>query len=60
MIWILTIAATVYGQQAVDYILKARAFTEGGKPDQAINLLNRALSETKESYCLTKELKLIC
>jgi tetratricopeptide (TPR) repeat protein len=49
MIWILTIAATVYGQQAVDYILKARAFTEGGKPDQAINLLNRALSETKES-----------
>ena len=49
LIWILTIAATVYGQQAVDYILKARAFTEGGKPDQAINLLNRALSETKES-----------
>jgi tetratricopeptide (TPR) repeat protein len=49
LIWILTIAATVYGQQAVDYVLKARAFTEGGKPDQAINLLNRALSETKES-----------
>lgn len=48
------IAGTVYGQQTVDYILKARAFTEGGKPDQAINLLNRALSETKESRLFTE------
>jgi tetratricopeptide (TPR) repeat protein len=54
LIWILMIAGTVYGQQTVDYILKARAFTEGGKPDQAINLLNRALSETKESRLFTE------
>ena len=48
------IAGTVYGQQTVDYILKARAFTEGGKPDQAINLVNHALSETKESRLFTE------
>jgi tetratricopeptide (TPR) repeat protein len=54
LILILVIAGTVYGQHTVDYILKARAFTEGGKPDQAINLVNHALSETKESRLFTE------
>jgi tetratricopeptide (TPR) repeat protein len=40
---------SVYGQPTVDYILKARALTEAGKPEQAINLLNGAIAETKES-----------
>jgi tetratricopeptide (TPR) repeat protein len=46
--------ATVYGQQTLDYILKARAFTVAGKPEQAITLLNRAISETKESRLFTE------
>ena len=41
-------------QQTVDYILKARALTEAGKPEQAINLLNRAINETKESRLFTE------
>ena len=49
LFWILLGAVTVYGQQTIDYILKARAFSEVGKPEQAITLLNRAISETKES-----------
>jgi len=49
LFWILLGAVTVYGQQTIDYILKARAFSEDGKPEQAITLLNRAISETKES-----------
>jgi tetratricopeptide (TPR) repeat protein len=47
-------AGTLYAQQTVDYVLKARALTEGGKPDQAINLLNQAISETKESRLFTE------
>jgi tetratricopeptide (TPR) repeat protein len=54
LIWILMVASSLYGQQTVDYILKARALTEGGKPDQAINLLDRAISETKESRLFTE------
>jgi len=36
------------GQQPVDYILKARALKESGKPDQAIILLDKAISGTKD------------
>jgi tetratricopeptide (TPR) repeat protein len=49
LIWILLFTSTVFGQKDVDYILKARALTEAGKPDLAIILLTRAISETKES-----------
>jgi tetratricopeptide (TPR) repeat protein len=49
LFWILLSIATVYGQQTVDYILKSRALTEAGKPEQAIYLLNGAIAETKES-----------
>jgi hypothetical protein len=46
-------SCTVFGQQTVDYILKAKALTEAGKPDLAINLLNRAITETKDSRLYT-------
>ena len=46
---VLLSAGLVYGQQTVDYILKAKALTENGKPEQAINLLNVAISASKES-----------
>lgn len=49
LFWILLGTAVVYGQQTLDYILKARAFTGAGNTEQAITLLNRAISETKES-----------
>lgn len=54
LFWIFLWTATVYGQQTLDYILRARAFTEAGKPEQAITLLNRAISETKESRLFTE------
>jgi tetratricopeptide (TPR) repeat protein len=49
LFWMLLSVASVYGQPTVDYILKARALTEAGKTEQAINLLNRAIAESKES-----------
>jgi tetratricopeptide (TPR) repeat protein len=54
LFWILLGANALYGQQTVDYILKARAFTVAGKPEQAITILNRAISETKESRLFTE------
>ena len=49
LFWFLVNAGMIFGQKTVDYILKARALTEAGKPDQAINLLNGAIGEIKES-----------
>ena len=49
LFWILLSVGTVYAQQTVDYILKARALTEAGKPEQAINMLSGAITEKKES-----------
>jgi tetratricopeptide (TPR) repeat protein len=46
-------AGIVFGQQTVFNILKARALTEAGKPDQAITLLNGAITEVKESSLFT-------
>jgi tetratricopeptide (TPR) repeat protein len=54
LFWIVLCTATVYGQRTLDYILRARAFIEAGKPDQAITLLNSAISETKESRLFTE------
>ncbi|MGD0754185.1 MAG: tetratricopeptide repeat protein [Bacteroidales bacterium] len=54
LICILLTAGAVYAQQAVDYVLKARALTEAGHPEQAINLLSRAINETKESRLFTE------
>jgi tetratricopeptide (TPR) repeat protein len=54
LFWILLGAGIVYGQQTVDYILKARALTEAGKSEQAIMLLNGAIAGTKESRLYTE------
>ncbi|MCX6254396.1 MAG: hypothetical protein NTV31_07955 [Bacteroidia bacterium] len=54
MVWILQCTGTVFGQGTVDYILKARALTESGKPDIAINLLTVAIAGTKESRLYTE------
>jgi tetratricopeptide (TPR) repeat protein len=54
LFWILFGACTMNGQQTVDNILKARALTEAGKPDQALLLLDKAISETKESRLFTE------
>ena len=54
LVWILLCTGTVFGQQTVDYILKARALTEAGKPDLAINLLTGAIAETKDSRFYTE------
>ena len=43
LVWLLILAGTLSGQQVVDYILKAKAYTETGRADQAINLLNGAI-----------------
>ena len=54
LFWILFGAGIVYGQKTVDYILKARALTEAGKPEQAIIILNGAIAGTKESRLYTE------
>jgi tetratricopeptide (TPR) repeat protein len=51
---ILVAAGTVYGQQTVDFILKAKALREAGKPEKSISLLNAAISENKESRLYTE------
>lgn len=53
LIWLFLSAGIVFGQETVTDILKARALTEAGKPDQAISMLNRAIIETKESRLYT-------
>jgi tetratricopeptide (TPR) repeat protein len=49
LFWIFLIVAPAIGQQTVDYILKAKALTEAGKPDQAVSLLNGAIAVARES-----------
>jgi tetratricopeptide (TPR) repeat protein len=49
LVWLFLSAGIVFGQQTVVNILKARALTEAGKPDQAISLLNGEINESKES-----------
>jgi tetratricopeptide (TPR) repeat protein len=45
---IFVITQNGYCQEVSDYIFKAKAFTETGKPDQAINLLNGIVNEMRE------------
>jgi tetratricopeptide (TPR) repeat protein len=47
-------AGNSFAQQADDNILKAKALTQAGKPDQAITLLNSAISMTKDSRLYTE------
>ena len=53
LFWIFINAGFIFGQQqTIDYILKARALRESGKPDQAINLLNGAANASDDSRLL--------
>ena len=54
LFWILLSFGTIYGQQVVEAILKARALTEAGKPDQAINLLTGAIKGAGDSRLYTE------
>jgi tetratricopeptide (TPR) repeat protein len=55
ILFVLLLSACILsGQQTVDYILKARALKESGKPDQAIGLLTGAINETKTSRLYTE------
>jgi tetratricopeptide (TPR) repeat protein len=49
LVSILMLMASAFGQQTVDYILKARALTEEGKPDVAITELTKAISGNNDS-----------
>jgi tetratricopeptide (TPR) repeat protein len=60
LILILTNAGIVYGQLPVDYILKARAYIETGKADQAINLLTGAIALNNDSRLLTERADARC
>jgi tetratricopeptide (TPR) repeat protein len=50
----LIISVSVSGQQTVDYILKSRALRESGKPDPALELLKKAISENRDSRLYTE------
>jgi tetratricopeptide (TPR) repeat protein len=53
LFWIFLNAGFIFGQQQnVDYILKARALRESGKPDQSINLLNGVINTSEDSRLL--------
>ena len=54
LVLVLFCTFSVFGQQEVDNILKARALTESGKPDLAISLLTGALTGTKGSRLFTE------
>jgi tetratricopeptide (TPR) repeat protein len=54
LVSVIVFTYTVYGQQTVDYILKAKAFTEEGKPENAVKLLNNAILLNKNSILFTE------
>jgi tetratricopeptide (TPR) repeat protein len=54
LIWLIIFTGSVVGQKTVDYILKAKACSEAGKPDNAINLLTEAIKLSKESRLYTE------
>lgn len=54
LIWILIFTLTVHGQKSVDYILKAKAYREAGKPDLAIDLLSGIVPDTKDYRLFTE------
>jgi tetratricopeptide (TPR) repeat protein len=44
---LIVFSVSISGQQAIDYLLKAKAFRELGKPDEGIALLNVAIDVNK-------------
>jgi tetratricopeptide (TPR) repeat protein len=49
LVCILVISGALYGQQSVDFILKARALDSSGKSDQAIKVLTDAIAQSNDS-----------
>jgi tetratricopeptide (TPR) repeat protein len=49
LIWIMSFACSVSGQEQADYLIKAKALRESGKAELAINLLNNISPGEKES-----------
>jgi tetratricopeptide (TPR) repeat protein len=49
LIVITILTSSVYGQQTVDLLMRARAMNEEGKPDAAIIQLSKAIITTKDS-----------
>ncbi len=45
IVLVLIISYTSYGQLTTDYLLKAKALNEAGKPDLAIELISGAIDE---------------
>jgi tetratricopeptide (TPR) repeat protein len=43
------ISGSLAGQPAINYLLKAKALSESGKPDQSVELLSEAISKTPDS-----------
>lgn len=54
LVWMFFFAVSVFGQQAIDNILKARALMESGNPDVAITLLSGVLAGTADSRLFTE------
>jgi tetratricopeptide (TPR) repeat protein len=61
LVWISILAGTVFGQDSVDNILKARALNSAGKTELAINVLTEAIAHKKESrlYIERAQVKII-
>jgi tetratricopeptide (TPR) repeat protein len=49
LVCILALAGSVYGQQTVDIILKAKALNTGGRPEMAVTVLTDAITVSNES-----------
>jgi tetratricopeptide (TPR) repeat protein len=54
LIWILIFTLTVHGQKTVDYILKAKAYMEAGKPDLVIDFITKVVPGTKDYRIYTE------
>jgi tetratricopeptide (TPR) repeat protein len=42
--WLILFTVQLYGQEIADYVLKARAYSAAGKPDEAVKILDEAIS----------------
>jgi tetratricopeptide (TPR) repeat protein len=49
LVCLIVFTGSIFGQQVVDYILKAKALRETGKADQSVNILNEALTLSKDT-----------
>ena len=54
LICIIGCTGSLFGQQTIDYIMKAKACRELGKADQSINILTGAIANIKDSRLYTE------